>query len=76
MYTDPSVANLVFVFTLNPTEVSCGGGTVRVSGAFTGPLGRTPLTGLVAIGSEWGGGLRSSGQGGDPPMRGPVFVGG
>jgi hypothetical protein len=38
MYTDPSVANQVSSFTINPQTVSCGVGTVAAGGEASGPF--------------------------------------
>lgn len=52
IYADPSGANLLFVFTLNPTELSCGVGTAGGSGGDTGPFGLAPLMGMAAVRSD------------------------
>jgi hypothetical protein len=38
MYTDPSVANQVSSFTINPKTVTCGVGTVSPGGEVSGPF--------------------------------------
>jgi hypothetical protein len=38
MYTDPSVANQVSSFTINPQTVSCGVGTIAAGGEASGPF--------------------------------------
>jgi hypothetical protein len=38
MYTDPSVANQVSSFTINPKTVSCGVGTLAAGGEASGPF--------------------------------------